>query len=336
MIIQIPWTASAIWIGLFYAGASLSVLICTTGYYLFLFVRRKSIIKNRRAFLTLIKGNNNNHSNRKIKISHVREILKFIGYVNKIQNVEKQQFAIDCLINVGAINALYKKMRWSTCSIRLKIIDALAIFPIKNVKDILEKGLADKSRIVRTASALVLLNNDIDLLSHEIHINQQRHRILHGRATNENLLQNRFVDELIELAQRQEIPALIRSGAINILSNIIHQQNEQYFSKKRKNAKIRRLKKRSSIIAQQTWEAEQTKLNGVHNPIAALEAADVDWFNKLCGRFVTEYDLPVIYAAGRALLSNGSSGHLVLVTIGQNGSKEARSAASFFLRIGEK
>gem|GEM_PF-6825325 len=301
-----------------------------------MFMRRKRVIKNRRAFLTLIKGNHSNHSNIKLKISHVREILKFIGYVNKIQNVETRQFAIACLINVGAINALHKKMHWSTCSIRLKIIDALAIFPIKDVKNILEKGLADKSRIVRTASALVLLNNDIDLLSHEIHLNQQRHRILHGRATNENLLQNKFVDELIELAQRQEIPALIRSGAINILSNIIHQQNEQYFSKKRKYIKIKRSKKRSRILAQQAWEAEQIKLNGAHNPIAALEAADVDWFNKLCGRFVTEYDLPVIYAAGRALLSNGSSGHLVLVTIGQTGSIEARSAASFFLRIGEK
>ena len=336
MIIQIPWTASAIWIGLFYAGASLSVLVCTTGYYLFMFMRRKRVIKNRRAFLTLIKGNHSNHSNIKLKISHVREILKFIGYVNKIQNFETRQFAIACLINVGAINALHKKIRWSTCSIRLKIIDALAIFPIKDVKNILEKGLADKSRIVRTASALVLLNNDIDLLSHEIHINQQRHRILHGRATNENLLQNKFVDELIELAQRQEIPALIRSGAINILSNIIHQQNEQYFSKKRKYTKIKKLKKRFSVLAKQAWEAEQTTTNEEHNTIAALEAADVDWFNKLCGRFVTEYDLPVIYAAGRALLSNGSSGHLVLVTIGQTGSIEARSAASFFLRIGER
>lgn len=336
MIIQIPWTASAIWIGLFYAGASLSVLVCMTGYYLFMFMRRKRIIKNRRAFLTLIKGNNTNHSNIKLKISHVREILKFIRYVNKIQNVEKQQFAIGCLIDVGVVNALRRRIHWSTCSIRLQIVDALAIFPIKHVKDILEEGLADKSRIVRTASALVLLNNDIDLLSHEIHINQQRHRILYGRATNESLLQNRFVDELIELAQRQEIPALIRSGAINILANIIHQQNEQYFSKKRKNAKLKKAKKRARIIAQQAWEAEQTKPNGAHNPIAALEAADVDWFNKLCGRFVTEYDLPVIYAAGRALLSNGSSGHLVLVTIGQTGSIEARSAASFFLRIGER
>ena len=119
MIIQIPWTASAIWIGLFYAGASLSVLVCTAGYYLFMFMRRKRVIKNRRAFLTLIKGNDSNHSNIKLKISHVREILKFIGYVNKIQNVETRQFAIACLINVGAINALHKKMRWSTCSFRL-------------------------------------------------------------------------------------------------------------------------------------------------------------------------------------------------------------------------
>lgn len=335
-MIEIQWILSAIYIGLVYATLALIMLVVMISYHFAMRNERKRMIELRENFeLFLDRLERGDEKARPKKRFTTRQLVRLVPYFRAIPDKKKHQLAIEYFIRTGLVKVLKRKMNFASRSTRVQIVETLAMFPDKAAQEVLRKGLRDVSQKVRLAAAIALMENDAPWWFYQIA------SILPSTKTDmtdylrPEVEDESRVDKLVKVSELKSMPPLLRADAINILAENAGDETAHLVMTE----KVKIDKDKVLNLSHQANEPifklpEDDIADDRYSETVALadEEIDVGRFNKVFGGLLDDDALPVIYAAGKALLSTGADGHEILENTMLHGNNRARRVAAFFLR----
>ena len=334
--INIQWIMGAIFIGLVYAGLAVLMLVVMIVYHIRMRNDHKRMIKLREKFEVFLDSLEQGEITRKQKKKFsTRQLLRLVPYFRAIPDKEKHQLAIEYFIQKGLVKVLAKKMRFSSRSKRVQIIETLALFPDKTAQKVLHDGLKDVSKKVRLASAIALMENDApwwlyDVVSSLPNAKTDVSNYLRPDVENESR-----VEKLANVASLTVMPPLMRCDAINILAQNAGVETVSLAMTQKINIASENNLPTSKEYKEPIFKIpEDDKADDRYSEIVSLndEEIDIEQFNRVFANLLDDDALPVLYAAGKALLKTGDRGHKILEHTKQDGSPRAKRAAAFFLR----
>ncbi|WP_422531078.1 HEAT repeat domain-containing protein [Bartonella apihabitans] len=334
--INIQWIMGAIFIGLFYACLAVLMLVVMIVFHFRMVNNRKQMIKLREKFETFLDSLEEGEiSSKQKKKFSTRQLMRLVPYFRAIPDKKKHQLAIEYFIQTGLVKVLAKKMRFSLRSKRVQIIETLALFPDKTAQQVLHDGLKDVSQKVRLASAIALMENDAPWWLYDVVSSLPNSKTNVGKYLRPDVENESRVEKLTNVASLTIMPPLMRCDAINILA-----QNAGFETLSLAMTQKINIASNNDLSSSKEYREpifkipEDDKADDRYNETVSLndEEIDIEQFNKVFANLLDDDALPVLYAAGKALLKTGDRGHEILEHTRQNGSPRAKRVAAFFLR----
>ena len=334
--INIQWIMGAIFIGLVYAGLAVLMLVVMIVYHIRMRNDHKRMIKLREKFEVFLDGLEQGEITRKQKKKFsTRQLLRLVPYFRAIPDKEKHQLAIEYFIQKGLVKVLAKKMRFSSRSKRVQIIETLALFPDKTAQKVLHDGLKDVSKKVRLASAIALMENDAPWWLYDVVSSLPNSKTDVSNYLRPDVENESRVEKLANVASLTVMPPLMRCDAINILAQNAGVETVSLAMTQKINIASENNLPTSKEYKEPIFKIpEDDKADDRYSETVLLndEEIDIEQFNRVFANLLDDDALPVLYAAGKALLKTGDRGHKILEHTRQNGSPRAKRAAAFFLR----
>lgn len=334
--INIQWIMGAIFIGLVYAGLAVLMLVVMIVYHIRMRNDHKRMIKLREKFEVFLDSLEQGEITRKQKKKFsTRQLLRLVPYFRAIPDKEKHQLAIEYFIQKGLVKVLAKKMRFSSRSKRVQIIETLALFPDKTAQKVLHDGLKDVSKKVRLASAIALMENDAPWWLYDVVSSLPNSKTDVSNYLRPDVENESRVEKLANVASLTVMPPLMRCDAINILAQNAGVETVSLAMTQKINIASENNLPTSKEYKEPIFKIpEDDKADDRYSEIVSLndEEIDIEQFNRVFANLLDDDALPVLYAAGKALLKTGDRGHKILEHTRQNGSARAKRAAAFFLR----
>lgn len=243
--------------------------------------------------------------------------------------------AIEYFIQTGLVKVLAKKMRFSSRSKRVQIIETLALFPDKTAQKVLHDGLKDVSKKVRLASAIALMENDAPWWLYDVVSSLPNSKTDVSNYLRPDVENESRVEKLANVASLTVMPPLMRCDAINILAQNAGVETVSLAMTQKINIASENNLPTSKEYKEPIFKIpEDDKADDRYSETVSLndEEIDIEQFNRVFANLLDDDALPVLYAAGKALLKTGDRGHKILEHTRQNGSPRAKRAAAFFLR----
>lgn len=335
-MIEIQWIISAIYIGLVYAALALLMLTIMICYHFAMRNERERMIKLRENFeLFLEELEKTNGNARPKKKFTTRQLVRLVPYFRAIPDKKKHQLAIEYFIKTGLVKVLQRKMNFASLSTRVQIIETLAMFPNKDAQQVLRDGLRDVSQKVRLASAIALMENDAPWWFYQIVASLPPSEIDMSEYLQPDFEQEKHVNKLVKVGELKAMPPLIRADAINILAENAGDEAAPLIMTEKIKIDKEKVLNRSNPAKEPIFKMpEDDKADDRYSETILLDddEIDVERFNKVFGGLLDDDALPVIYAAGKALLSTGPHGHEILENTWLHGNRRARRVAAFFLK----
>ncbi|WP_295964245.1 HEAT repeat domain-containing protein [uncultured Bartonella sp.] len=334
--INIQWIMGAIFIGLVYAGLAVLMLVVMIVYHIRMRNDHKRMIKLREKFEVFLDSLEQGEITRKQKKKFsTRQLLRLVPYFRAIPDKKKHQLAIEYFIQKGLVKVLAKKMRFSSRSKRVQIIETLALFPDKTAQKVLHDGLKDVSKKVRLASAIALMENDAPWWLYDVVSSLPNSKTDVSNYLRPDVENESRVEKLANVASLTVMPPLMRCDAINILAQNAGVETVSLAMTQKINIASENNLPTSKEYKEPIFKIpEDDKADDRYSEIVSLndEEIDIEQFNRVFANLLDDDALPVLYAAGKALLKTGDRGHKILEHTKQNGSARAKRAAAFFLR----
>lgn len=334
--INIQWIMGAIFIGLVYAGLAVLMLVVMIVYHIRMRNDHKRMIKLRQKFEVFLDSLEQGEITRKQKKKFsTRQLLRLVPYFRAIPDKEKHQLAIEYFIQTGLVKVLAKKMRFSSRSKRVQIIETLALFPDKTAQKVLHDGLKDVSKKVRLASAIALMENDAPWWLYDVVSSLPNSKTDVSNYLRPDVENESRVEKLANVASLTVMPPLMRCDAINILAQNAGVETVSLAMTQKINIASENNLPTSKEYKEPIFKIpEDDKADDRYSETVSLndEEIDIEQFNRVFANLLDDDALPVLYAAGKALLKTGDRGHKILEHTKQNGSARAKRAAAFFLR----
>lgn len=334
--INIQWIMGAIFIGLVYAGLAVLMLVVMIVYHIRMRNDHKRMIKLREKFEVFLDSLEQGEITRKQKKKFsTRQLLRLVPYFRAIPDKEKHQLAIEYFIQKGLVKVLAKKMRFSSRSKRVQIIETLALFPDKTAQKVLHDGLKDVSKKVRLASAIALMENDAPWWLYDVVSSLPNSKTDVSNYLRPDVENESRVEKLANVASLTVMPPLMRCDAINILAQNAGVETVSLAMTQKINIASENNLPTSKEYKEPIFKIpEDDKADDRYSEIVSLndEEIDIEQFNRVFANLLDDDALPVLYAAGKALLKTGDRGHKILEHTKQDGSARAKRAAAFFLR----
>lgn len=334
--INIQWIMGAIFIGLVYAGLAVLMLVVMIVYHIRMRNDHKRMIKLREKFEVFLDSLEQGEITRKQKKKFsTRQLLRLVPYFRAIPDKKKHQLAIEYFIQKGLVKVLAKKMRFSSRSKRVQIIETLALFPDKTAQKVLHDGLKDVSKKVRLASAIALMENDAPWWLYDVVLSLPNSKTDVSNYLRPDVENESRVEKLANVASLTVMPPLMRCDAINILAQNAGVETVSLAMTQKINIASENNLPTSKEYKEPIFKIpEDDKADDRYSETVSLndEEIDIEQFNRVFANLLDDDALPVLYAAGKALLKTGDRGHKILEHTKQNGSARAKRAAAFFLR----
>lgn len=334
--INIQWIMGAIFIGLVYAGLAVLMLVVMIVYHIRMRNDHKRMIKLREKFEVFLDSLEQGEITRKQKKKFsTRQLLRLVPYFRAIPDKEKHQLAIEYFIQTGLVKVLAKKMRFSSRSKRVQIIETLALFPDKTAQKVLHDGLKDVSKKVRLASAIALMENDAPWWLYDVVSSLPNSKTDVSNYLRPDVENESRVEKLANVASLTVMPPLMRCDAINILAQNAGVETVSLAMTQKINIASENNLPTSKEYKEPIFKIpEDDKADDRYSETVSLndEEIDIEQFNRVFANLLDDDALPVLYAAGKALLKTGDRGHKILEHTKQDGSARAKRAAAFFLR----
>lgn len=334
--INIQWIMGAIFIGLVYAGLAVLMLVVMIVYHIRMRNDHKRMIKLREKFEVFLDSLEQGEITRKQKKKFsTRQLLRLVPYFRAIPDKEKHQLAIEYFIQKGLVKVLAKKMRFSSRSKRVQIIETLALFPDKTAQKVLHDGLKDVSKKVRLASAIALMENDAPWWLYDVVSSLPNSKTDVSNYLRPDVENESRVEKLANVASLTVMPPLMRCDAINILAQNAGVETVSLAMTQKINIASENNLPTSKEYKEPIFKIpEDDKADDRYSETVSLndEEIDIEQFNRVFANLLDDDALPVLYAAGKALLKTGDRGHKILEHTKQDGSARAKRAAAFFLR----
>lgn len=334
--INIQWIMGAIFIGLVYAGLAVLMLVVMIVYHIRMRNDHKRMIKLREKFEVFLDSLEQGEITRKQKKKFsTRQLLRLVPYFRAIPDKKKHQLAIEYFIQKGLVKVLAKKMRFSSRSKRVQIIETLALFPDKTAQKVLHDGLKDVSKKVRLASAIALMENDAPWWLYDVVSSLPNSKTDVSNYLRPDVENESRVEKLANVASLTVMPPLMRCDAINILAQNAGVETVSLAMTQKINIASENNLPTSKEYKEPIFKIpEDDKADDRYSETVSLndEEIDIEQFNRVFANLLDDDSLPVLYAAGKALLKTGDRGHKILEHTKQNGSARAKRAAAFFLR----
>ena len=334
--INIQWIMGAIFIGLVYAGLAVLMLVVMIVYHIRMRNDHKRMIKLREKFEVFLDSLEQGEITRKQKKKFsTRQLLRLVPYFRAIPDKKKHQLAIEYFIQKGLVKVLAKKMRFSSRSKRVQIIETLALFPDKTAQKVLHEGLKDVSQKVRLASAIALMENDAPWWLYDVVSSLPNSKTDVSNYLRPDVENESRVEKLANVASLTVMPPLMRCDAINILAQNAGVETVSLAMTQKINIASENNLPTSKEYKEPIFKIpEDDKADDRYSETVSLndEEIDIEQFNRVFANLLDDDALPVLYAAGKALLKTGDRGHKILEHTKQDGSARAKRAAAFFLR----
>lgn len=334
--INIQWIMGAIFIGLVYAGLAVLMLVVMIVYHIRMRNDHKRMIKLREKFEVFLDSLEQGEITRKQKKKFsTRQLLRLVPYFRAIPDKKKHQLAIEYFIQKGLVKVLAKKMRFSSRSKRVQIIETLALFPDKTAQKVLHDGLKDVSKKVRLASAIALMENDAPWWLYDVVSSLPNSKTDVSNYLRPDVENESRVEKLANVASLTVMPPLMRCDAINILAQNAGVETVSLAMTQKINISSENNLPTSKEYKEPIFKIpEDDKADDRYSETVSLndEEIDIEQFNRVFANLLDDDALPVLYAAGKALLKTGDRGHKILEHTKQDGSARAKRAAAFFLR----
>lgn len=334
--INIQWIMGAIFIGLVYAGLAVLMLVVMIVYHIRMRNDHKRMIKLREKFEVFLDSLEQGEITRKQKKKFsTRQLLRLVPYFRAIPDKKKHQLAIEYFIQKGLVKVLAKKMRFSSRSKRVQIIETLALFPDKTAQKVLHDGLKDVSKKVRLASAIALMENDAPWWLYDVVSSLPNSKTDVSNYLRPDVENESRVEKLANVASLTVMPPLMRCDAINILAQNAGVETVSLAMTQKINIASENNLPTSKEYKEPIFKIpEDDKADDRYSETVSLndEEIDIEQFNRVFANLLDDDALPVLYAAGKALLKTGDRGHKILEHTKQDGSARAKRAAAFFLR----
>lgn len=334
--INIQWIMGAIFIGLVYAGLAVLMLVVMIVYHIRMRNDHKRMIKLREKFEVFLDSLEQGEITRKQKKKFsTRQLLRLVPYFRAIPDKKKHQLAIEYFIQKGLVKVLAKKMRFSSRSKRVQIIETLALFPDNTAQKVLHDGLKDVSKKVRLASAIALMENDAPWWLYDVVSSLPNSKTDVSNYLRPDVENESRVEKLANVASLTVMPPLMRCDAINILAQNAGVETVSLAMTQKINIASENNLPTSKEYKEPIFKIpEDDKADDRYSETVSLndEEIDIEQFNRVFANLLDDDALPVLYAAGKALLKTGDRGHKILEHTKQNGSARAKRAAAFFLR----
>lgn len=332
---QIEWITSAIYIGLVYATLAVTMLAILIIYHFIKRNERARIIKLRRSFDQFLDsiGSGEMPKGRKRRFT-TRQLVSLVPYFRAIPDPEKHSLAMDYFTKTGIVKVLRRKMHFATRTTRIQIVETLAMFSDEMAQEVLKKSLKDKSSKVRLAAAIALMENDAPWWLYQIVSGLPSSKIDRRHYLNPNVENATRVDKLIDVAQFEAMPPLIRADAINILAGNASDETASMAMTEKVMIDDDKRHRLADEDSEPIFKLPDDDIaDDRFSETVTLDDQDIDIerFNTLFADLLDDEALPVIYAAGKALLATGAHGHLILKHTAQHGNPRSRRAARFFL-----